>query len=141
MSIDGNTDIDYFEFTLIQDAFISMVLTPQGPTYNEGPQNGTQSMFNAAEQNDLSLFLIDSNSNPVASSSTGGLGGTEQLSHYFLPAGTYFAGVFGEEDIVQMYRLDLSTAATVPEPSSLAVLLLGLVITARKRVCVEVRFG
>ena len=50
LSIDGSSDVDFFKFTVETSSTLSVSLEPLGPTYNQGPQGGSQSQFNAKRQ-------------------------------------------------------------------------------------------
>lgn len=111
LSIDDETDVDMFSFS-VPAGMLNITLTPIGPTYSVGPQGGSESTFNAAQQNDLVLQLIDSNGNVVASSNVGTFGGIETLSNS-VAAGTYYARITGTTiDKLQFYQLDVSVTPT-----------------------------
>ena len=112
LSIDDDSDLDYFSFSVSEPTLVDVMLTPIGPTYNEGPQGGSQSPFNASSQSDLTLELIDTNGTSVLNTANAtGLGGTESISSVVLPAGTYFVRVTGAQDTVQLYSLDVAGSA------------------------------
>ena len=121
VSIDDDSDPDFFKFTTTGAGTATITLTPQGPTYNQGPQNGTQTSFNASQQSDLTLQVIDTNGTTVLSTSnTGGVGVTETISGLSLPsAGTYFIKVTGAANAVQIYRLDATVASVTTSSATL----------------------
>lgn len=125
VSINMLDDVDYFRVSLTNIGRLSIVLTPLGPTYQEGPHGGTQTTFVASAQNDLSLELFDSTGvGLLASSALGGLGVAEEILNFSVAlAGDYFIKVMGSMDAAQFYQLDISY---VPEPTSLTALLLGV---------------
>ncbi len=133
LSINKLADSDYFRFSVSGPNLLNLILTPLGPTYPEGPHGGTQTTFEAAKKNDLSLYLYNSTGTSLlASSTSGGLGIAEQLLNYSLPAaGDYLIRVIGSQDSAQFYQLDL---AVVPEPSTAFLILttLGGWITRRR---------
>ena len=108
-SIDGNSDKDFFEFTLDSPQTVSLGVAPQGPTYSIAPENVTQTNFASRRNADLHLTLYDANQNVIGTSTEAGRGGTELFTNFNLEAGTYFAEVSSPDDAVQMYRLDLKT--------------------------------
>lgn len=124
ISIDDNSDTDYFSFTIDSALSVTLLLTPHGPTYLSGPQNsdGTCSAgtsFESAKQSDLSLTLFDTDGTTVLeTSNAGGKGVTETITRT-LGAGTYFTRIIGADNAVQMYELDLSGAAADLPPTVL----------------------
>ena len=119
ISIDDESDVDFFEFTVPDNTAVSLTLTPRGTTYQQGPQSGTQTSFNAAAQNDLTLQLRSTNGSTILQSANAtGVGGTELISNFTLSAGgTYFVRVSGATtNTIQLYGLDVSiTSTVVPE--------------------------
>lgn len=108
LGVDGDTDIDYFRFSLAQPTTIDLVMTPQGPTYTTQEQ-GPDTDFSA--QADLNLTLFNAGQAQVAFSDAGDAGDAESFTGLELPAGEYFLAVDGEADLNQFYRLDLTVAA------------------------------
>lgn len=107
VSIDDDSDIDVYRFTVGQANDFSIILTSIGPTYQQGPQGGTTSSFNAAAQSNLLLELLDSNGTTVLRSvDAAGLGGTETIG-INLSQGDYYVRVTGQQNAVQMYQLDI----------------------------------
>ena len=122
ISIDDNSDIDVFGFSVAPLSEVTLTLTPQGPAYNEGAQGGTQTTFNTAALSNLNLELLASDGTTVlATAAATGAGFAEIIAGFdLLAGGGYFARITGLDDKVQMYRLDVSAAA-VPEPSVIAL--------------------
>ncbi|HMP80852.1 MAG TPA: matrixin family metalloprotease [Pirellulaceae bacterium] len=124
VSIDGTTDVDYFRFSVDGKSLVDIVLTPQGPTYNQGPQGGSSAPFNAAAQNDLMLTLFAQDGTTIlAHANATGLGGSEVISYLVNAAGSYFVRVMGSVDAVQLYRLQITGGLVIPEPAGGLVLL------------------
>jgi len=115
VSIDDSSDIDYYSFTVDADSTLDVTLTPLGPTYNQGPEGGSQSSFNGAAQSDLSLAVVDLNGTTVlASANAAGLGGSEIILGVGLAdAGEYFVRVTGADNAAQLYQLDVSVSTIV----------------------------
>ena len=123
VSIDDDGDTDVFSFTVAADASVSLSLSPVGPTYNQGRQDGTQSPYNASAQSDLTLELLGTNGAVVASANANGIGSGESITDFDLgTAGTYFARITGAtNNVVQVYSLDVSvTIDTAPPDVSIA---------------------
>ncbi|MBI1335705.1 MAG: matrixin family metalloprotease [Phycisphaera sp.] len=127
ISIDDDSDTDYLSFTVNTQLAVSLVLTPMGITYNEGPQGGTQTSVNTKNISDLTLALYDTNgTSQLALSNATGVGGSESILNYVLSAGTYFARVTGAANDLQFYQIDVSAGALIPEPASLGLIVIGL---------------
>lgn len=116
ISIDDDSDVDFLSFTINAASEIDISLIPQGPTYNEGAQNGSQSSYVTSEFSDLTLQVIDTDGQTVLfTSNATGLGGTESILEELDSSGTYFIQVSGAQNMVQMYRLDVNvTEASQP---------------------------
>ena len=131
VSIDDNSDIDYFSFTVGNGVTVDLLLTPLGPTYNQGPQGGGQSSFAASNQSDLALELLDTDgTSSLGLSDIAGLGWSESLTGIALDAGTYFIKITGDQNTAQMYGLDLTVT---PEPATMSLLALGGLALLRRR--------
>ncbi|MGA1619369.1 MAG: matrixin family metalloprotease, partial [Pirellulales bacterium] len=118
LSIDGSSDLDYYSFFINAPSLLNLSLSPQGPAYQQAPQGGTQSLFNAQAQNDLTLDLYLATGTLLARSNAGGPGIVESLSNQLLnESGQYFIRVSGSIDAAQLYRLDLSLNLPPPPPS------------------------
>ena len=109
LSIDDDTDADYFQFTAGAGSLLNVALDPVGLTYQQGPQGGAGSNFNSQAQSDLRLDVYDASFTLIASANSTGLGGSEALSDVELAAGgTYFVRVTGAQDAAQFYELQVS---------------------------------
>jgi serralysin len=120
ISIDDESDIDYFSFSTSTSSFVSINLNPVGPTYSVGPQGGTQSQFVASAQSDLALQLIGPNGTTVlATSDLVGLGLSESISLNVSAAGQYYIKVTGSTlNKIQTYSLDISVSHIEVENSA-----------------------
>ena len=135
VSIDGLSDTDFFAFAIDGGSTLDLLLTPEGPTYFQGPQGGNQSEFDSSAVSDLNFTLFDTDgTTPLITVDLTDAGMSEMLSAFPLAsAGTYFVQVSGEVDNVQLYSLTLSSTL-VPEPGSIALLgVVGLMVTRRSR--------
>jgi hypothetical protein len=132
VSINMSADVDYFKFAANAAGRLNVSLTPMGPTYQEGPQSGIQTAFDAAAQNDLSLFLYDSTGvNLLASSVVSGLGIAEGILDFpVAAAGNFVVRISGSQDIAQFYRLNV---ALVPEPAAVMLMLLAAASVGGRR--------
>ncbi len=117
MSIDDDSDTDFFSFTIDNRLDVRLQLTPRGTSYLVGPEDGTQTTLNTLALSNLSLALMDTNGTSVlASADSNGAGSGEEVTLQLLP-GTWFARVKGANDNIQLYGLDLT--ATTPAPRNL----------------------
>ncbi len=120
VSIDDDSDIDFYSFTTSAPSRLDAVLSPLGSTFRQGVQNGIQSTFNATAISDLSLEILDSTGTSVlALADRSDEGGLETLSDFELPAaGEFFVRVRGTADNVQLYELELAIEHLAVETSA-----------------------
>ena len=117
LSIDDDSDIDFFSFSLDTRLDVSLRAEPRGTTYLVGPEDGVQTNFNTLELSNLSLALFDTNGTSLLSlADTNPVGGPEQITPQLLP-GTYYARVSGAQNDIQLYNFSLT--GTVPSPANL----------------------
>lgn len=116
LSIDDDSDVDFFRFTLLAPAFVDFDLTPVGPSYLEGPQGGLQNLLNTATMSDLSLTLWDRDGTSMLDfANDNGLGGEEQLQSVFLgQPGDYYLSVAGAQNAAQFYELGIDVELPIP---------------------------
>ena len=120
VSIDDNSDIDFFSFSISGLKKLSLTVSPAGETYLSGPQTSacnTGSLFNTTTQNNLAIQILGSNGSTVLGSANNtGLGGEESLSNITLPgAGTYYIRVSGDQNRAQLYTISLSLKPDGPD--------------------------
>jgi hypothetical protein len=142
VSIDGNTDTDFYKFTIASQGILDAQLDPLGFTYNITAQNaGGNVPFDSKMRSDLSLALIGLDGSTVlATSNLFGLGGSEHITFSLFAAGTYFLRITGVGNIdsisldAQFYGLTLGFSP-VPEPAVLGMigLVAGVWIWKRRR--------
>lgn len=110
VSIDDNSDYDFYSFSLIESLDVAVEIVPQGASYITGPESGPTSTLDTRALSDLSLTLYDgSGVNVLAAANNNGLGGGESLS-LSLDAGNYYARVSGTDNDVQLYQLTIAAA-------------------------------
>lgn len=133
LSIDANTENDYYRFSVSSSVNATVSITPQGLTYDSGPQTAqcdtgtTQNSLTAAN---LNVQIIDTNGTTVLGTADAGASGTvETISNVLLPAaGDYYVRVY-EGDVptaTQLYTLSLSVVIAdntppTPDPMTFAV--------------------
>jgi hypothetical protein len=110
VSIDGSSDTDFFSFSIDSAATVDITLMPRGAVYSQGAQGGSQSSFNTADDNNLSLALFGTNqTNLLTSNNSGGAGQQDAISGFSLSqAGEYYVRVAGASDSMQFYDLRVS---------------------------------
>ena len=116
LSLDGTNDIDFYKFSIPAGQGFSLVLSPDGRQYREGPQVGgncgEDALINSLDDLNLDLQLYNaSGSTLLAESAAHPAGEAEQIYHYMVPlAGDSFmvkiTGTGTNE--VQLYTLQFS---------------------------------
>lgn len=126
----GNTDEDWFAFTLdsTQNVFISA--TPTGGTYSAGQQSfscsGTQGSINAASAGNINIEVRDASGAAVLFSATSAAAGSVESISQSLPAGSYTLRVFdvgpnaSANQTVQVYDLLIRVAGEASPPQAIA---------------------
>lgn len=136
VSIDDDSDIDFYRVTTLEQGGLTITLTPRGPTYNEGPQGGAQSSFVSSALGNLTLAVVGPDLlTTLISVNLTGLGGIETITLPVLGGANYFVRVGGVSNQIQMYLLQVSlVSGVIPEPGALVwVGVVGLGLVARKR--------
>lgn len=109
VSIDSESETDFYAFELTAAATVELLLSPTGPTYQIGPQGGSQSPYDARQQSDLVLEIHDASGAMVSRSDLGGIGDAESISFTASGAGSYYAVVSGKTaGRVQAYELSVA---------------------------------
>jgi hypothetical protein len=113
VSIDSSTDTDYYSFSISGASRLNVALTPEGGSYSQGPEGGSQSTFNASAASNLSLAIYSTNgTTQLALANSAPAGQPETRSNLALAAaGQYYVRVTGAASIAQLYQLQLSLAA------------------------------
>ena len=119
VSIDTNTDTDFFSFNLISGAKLNFTLTPLGGTFNQGAESQPQTLFDANARNDLTLAVLAANGTTVlGTSNLGGPGTIESITGLSLAdTGQYFVRVTGATpDAMQLYQLQVAAVSALGIP-------------------------
>ncbi|MBK6765852.1 MAG: matrixin family metalloprotease [bacterium] len=123
MSIDDNSDQDYYAFTVPVDKQITITVTPVGAFFQQCAQTGpctcaASDTTRTTDDVNLSLRLYNTNGTTVmAEASANGAGIAETIPNTGLPAaGTYYIRVYqGTTNAVQLYTLSFTISnANVP---------------------------
>jgi len=136
VSIDDDSDIDFYRVTTLEQGGLTITLTPRGPTYNEGPQGGAQSSFVSSALGNLTLAVVGPDLlTTLISVNLTGLGGIETITLPVLGGANYFVRVGGVSNQIQMYLLQVSlVSGVIPEPGALVwVGVVGMGLVARQR--------
>ena len=121
ISIDDNSDVDYFQIEITQPMELVIDVSPNAGTYRTGPQNfnGTCSAGTLTDFDDnqnLSIELVASNgTTQIGFSNSSPAGVTETLSVSVTTPGTYYVIIDdpGTLNSIQYYEMDL-TADPIP---------------------------
>jgi len=117
VSIDDETDKDFYKFSVEAAGSVTITLSPRGTTYMVGPQNVPggpmvpQSSFNSKNQSDLTVKLLGEDGVTVLETrNAGGLGVNEVIQDFMVNSpGTYYIQVTGATtDKIQLYGLDVA---------------------------------
>jgi hypothetical protein len=145
VSIDDDTDIDVFSFSVASAGSVNVLLESLGLTYNATPQGaGGGTPFNSELRSDLTLALLGTDGSTILQSANlTGLGGDEMINFLLGSAGTYFLRITGVDNVdaialdTQFYGLTVGFTQAVPEPGTIglfAVLSIAGFVVARRRV-------
>lgn len=126
LSIDANGEVDWFKFTVTDEATVSVTVAPKGSTYDSSPQNGDGSCssgnyINSLAIADLNVQLIgEDGTTVIATAAAQPAGGTEQLSYVHLPTGpgTYYIKPYegNSPSESQLYHLTVQATPYDPNP-------------------------
>lgn len=115
ITVDGASDVDFYSFSVGSPGAVTVTLTPQGTTYNQGPQGGTQTSLNTATLSPLDVQLVGTTGVSVLATGAASPAGPFKTLTYSLPAsGTYFIRVTGTVDTVQAYQLNIGLSNSQP---------------------------
>jgi Ca2+-binding RTX toxin-like protein len=109
VSIDDNSDTDFYRFTITHPGSVDVILNPRGPTYSQGSQRGTQTLFNTKALSNLSLAVFNSSGSLLRSVNNTAAGSSERITGLqLLSPGAYYVRVTGSDDNVQLYDLSIA---------------------------------
>lgn len=123
VSIDDDSDEDFFRIDLAAGTLLNVFLTPLGPTYDQGPDGNpppAPTAFDSSSQSDLAITLFDSGGGVLATQDVNGIGGNEQLNFSIATSGAYFVRITGDDNAVQLYQLDITTADRFEDNDTIA---------------------
>ncbi|MAY74579.1 MAG: hypothetical protein CMJ31_07720 [Phycisphaerae bacterium] len=114
LSIDDNSDIDYFDIEVTEAVDITVRATPAAAAYDQGPQTGSCSGGSFTDYNivhDLNITLIGPGGTVLAFADSTGLGSMEELESQIASPGVYTISVNGgSANSIQLYDLQIITA-------------------------------
>jgi methionine-rich copper-binding protein CopC len=119
VSIDDDSDVDYYRFSLSAPTSVDISVAPVGTQYGTGIHGeGNPAIIDSRLLSDLRLVVLNSNGTTErANVNATGLGGSESVVNLNLPAGEYFIRISGAQNAAQLYRLtassDLPAAGTI----------------------------
>lgn len=127
----GNTDEDWFRFTILDPRDISLFASPTGGTYDAGQQvnscSGVEQSVGASAAGNLSITLYQSNAATIIQAVNDNSNGqTESIVENNLLAGTYYIRVrdvgpnSSEDQVVQLYTLTVRVDGAGAPPTAIA---------------------
>ncbi len=114
VSIDDDSDVDYFGFSVSVASLLDVTLQPFGSVYTVGVEGGSNASFDSRAQSDLAFTVLTANGTTVGAASAAGLGATEMLVDLSLAAGQYYLRVAGAQNAAQLYTLTLDAEQSQP---------------------------
>ena len=127
LSIDDNTDVDFYRFEVESGQRLTARLTPGEGSYFEGAETNSGcsagATFNSEAVHDLSLEILDlGGANVLALSTAGGVGEDEKIDLFKFPEnGVYYLRVNGDaSNGAQIYELTVTLNDRVPGPRLVA---------------------
>ncbi len=117
LSIDDNSDIDYYSLTLPPGARLSVRVIPSNKAYPEGGEDGQGCSagvtFNSSIVHNLSLTLLDRTGRVLATADDSPAGESEEFDQLTVPGeGLHFLRIAGDDaDAAQLYRLEVEILA------------------------------
>ena len=117
VSVDDNSDIDFYRLNLAEPSVVSATVTPIGVSYMNGPQNGTPVLFEPSLSSDLAIAVFDSAGQLVEAADATSNGESEAVTGLFFPAGDFFVRVTGSDNNVQLYELEVASSSDLPDLS------------------------
>ena len=121
LSLDDNTDVDFYQFTALRGQELNVLVTPGAGTYLEGAQLNSGdcsagTAFNSSELQNLTLEIFDESGTLLTSSTGGELGEQERIESYlFEEDGTYFIRINGDTtNAAQLYTFELLLRENIP---------------------------
>ncbi len=119
LSVDDNSDQDFFEFSVPEIAFGNITLTPVGASYNQSQEGGGGATpFNPTNSSNLTLALFDSNGSLITLVNETTNGSAEVIEDEILLPGTYFVRATGSANTIQLYTLEIELAEFTPPNST-----------------------
>lgn len=107
VSIDDDSDRDFYAFTLPAAREIFIGVEPRGPSYNFVAEGGSTTFLDAKSESDLLINLRNAAGVILLTQDATLAGVLEFLADEPLPAGDYFVEVNGKDNRAQMYALQV----------------------------------
>ncbi|QDT05605.1 Matrixin [Rubripirellula lacrimiformis] len=130
VSIDSNSDIDWYSFDAEAGELLTLAITPSGEAYSVGAQGGSASDVDSRSNSDLRFELYTPSGDLIVSQNAAAEGEPEYASSIaLLESGKYTVGVFGsssrgansgENSQTQFYSLTVQQSQ-LTDPSLIAV--------------------
>lgn len=134
VSIDSNTDIDWYSFDMAAGQLLTLAVAPNGQPYDVGPDDGSNGTtirtVDSKQNSDLSFELYDPNGAMILSRNLNGLGSNEvSAAMAITTAGKYKVAIMGNSsngmiagDVTQTQFYTLTAQRSdLSDPSLIAV--------------------
>ncbi|QDU34047.1 Matrixin [Poriferisphaera corsica] len=119
VSIDDDSDRDFYRFSVEGESMLNIALTPAGFEYSRAIRSDTKPEYviDMQTMSDLSFDLFDEQGVLLEHIDAMARGGVETMFGYELSdGGDYYVRINGADDEIQFYSLSMS-AVEIPEPS------------------------
>ena len=114
LSINTNSDVDFFRFVASSAGRLSLTATPVGLVYEVGNQFGPTGTVNTFLNRDLSIQITSSDGTVLIDQNATGLGEEEAIVDFQLPAGgEYFVTIRGAGSDTQLYDFNFRASGFV----------------------------
>lgn len=116
ISIDDESDVDFFAITVPANSAITVTLTPRGSSFQMGPVDGPAESVDSRFWADLRLQFIGADGTTLLQTrNESGAGAIETLTQGVLAAGTYYISVSSlTPEAIQLYGISVSVVVNRP---------------------------
>ncbi|MGB6220302.1 hypothetical protein [Haloferula sp.] len=120
VSIDDNSDIDVFSFTIAAPIEVDISVSPRGVIYNYVPEGGTTRTLNSPNRSNLSFIVRNPSGSTMANINDKPSGETESVTLQLNDVGLYTVAVTGGADSTQFYSVDIRSTSLDSDSDGIA---------------------